>query len=131
MLRVDMVDDIADDSDFDNGVITARDIRVDHHYFNLVDNPRIARDSPTSSHLIEEDSPMPVIEPEAKPRKKVLFTARVDPSVVETLRAYCEFLNSSSQHHVVEQLLRYAFSRDKEFQAWLEQHPLDRQEGRS
>ena len=74
---------------------------------------------------------MPVIEPEAKPRKKVLFTARVDPSVVETLRAYCEFLNSSSQHHVVEQLLRYAFSRDKEFQAWLEQKPLGKQEGRS
>lgn len=74
---------------------------------------------------------MPVIEPEDKPRKKALFTARVDPSVVEMLRAYCEFLNSSSQHHVVEQLLRYAFSRDKEFQAWLEQHPLDKQEGRS
>ena len=44
---------------------------------------------------------MPVIEPEDKPRKKALLTARVDPSVVETLRAYCEFLNSSSQHHVV------------------------------
>ena len=74
---------------------------------------------------------MPVIEPEDKPRKKALFTARVDPGVVEMLRAYCEFLNSSSQHHVVEQLLRYAFSRDKEFQAWLEQHPLDKQEPRS
>ena len=74
---------------------------------------------------------MPVIEPEAKPRKKVLFTARVDPSVVETLRAYCEFLNSSSQHHVVEQRLRYVFNRDPEFPAWLEQYPLDRQDGRS
>jgi len=63
---------------------------------------------------------MPVMEPEARPRKKVLFTGRVDPSVVEMLRAYCEFLNSSRQHHVVERLLRYAFSRDKEFQAWLE-----------
>ena len=49
---------------------------------------------------------MPVIEPEDKPRKKALFTARVDPSVVEMLRAYCEFLKSSSEHHVVEQLLR-------------------------
>ena len=48
---------------------------------------------------------MPVIEPEDKPRKKALFTARVYPTVVETLRAYCEFLNSSSQHHVVEELL--------------------------
>ena len=32
---------------------------------------------------------MPVIEPEDKPRKKALFTARVDPGVVEMLRAYC------------------------------------------
>ena len=70
---------------------------------------------------------MPVIEPEAKPCKKVLFTARVNPSVVETLRAYCELLNSSSQHHVVEQLLRYAFSRDQECRAWLEQKPLGNQ----
>ena len=131
MLRVDLVADIADEADVDTGVITARDIRVDHHNFNLVDNSRIARDSPTSSHLIEEDHPMPVIEPEDKPRKKALFSARVDPSAVEILRADCEFLNSSSQHHVVEQLLRYAFSRDKEFQAWVNQHPLDNQESRT
>ena len=38
------------------------------------------------------------------------------------LRDYCEFLQGSSLHHVLEQLLRYAFSRDKEFQSWLEQH---------
>ena len=44
---------------------------------------------------------MPVFEPEAKPVKKVVFSARVDPSIVETLRAYCDFLNSSSQHHVM------------------------------
>ena len=71
---------------------------------------------------------MPVIEPEAKPRKTALFTARVDPSVAEMLRAYYEFLYSSSQHHVVEQLLRYAFSRDKEFQAWVERNPADKRE---
>jgi hypothetical protein len=39
------------------------------------------------------------------------------------LRAYCQFLNSSRQLHVAEQLLRYAFSPDKKLQAWLEQHP--------
>ena len=38
---------------------------------------------------------MPVIEPETSRAKKALFTARVDPSVVEMLRACCEFLNSS------------------------------------
>ena len=59
MLRLDMVDDTADDFDIDNGVITERYIRVDHDHFNFVDNSRIARDSPTSSHLTEEDSPCP------------------------------------------------------------------------
>ena len=59
MLRVDIVDDIADDADVDTGVITERDIRVDHDDFNLVDNSRIARESPTSSHATEEDSPCP------------------------------------------------------------------------
>ena len=59
MRRVDMLDYIADDSDIDNGVITARDIRVDHHNFNFVDNWRIVRESSTSLHLIEEESPCP------------------------------------------------------------------------
>ena len=71
-----------------------------------------------------------MIEPEDKPRKKSLFTTPVDPSVVEMLRVSCEFLNSS-QHHGVEQFLRYAFSRDKEFHAWVNQHPLDNQESRT
>ena len=63
--------------------------------------------------------------------KKVVFSARVDPSVVEMLRAYCDFLNSSSQHHVVEQLLQYAFNSDAEFQAWPEQHGTTRRRERT
>ena len=59
MLAVDVVDDIADDMNIDSGVITERDIRVDHDDFNPVSNSRIARESPTSSHAIEEDSPCP------------------------------------------------------------------------
>ena len=51
MLRVDPVDD--------TGVITERDIRVDLDRFNLVDNSRITRKSPTSSPAIEEDNPCP------------------------------------------------------------------------
>ena len=66
---------------------------------------------------------MPLIDPESTPVKKEQLNVRVDPSVAEMLRNYCDFLKSSSQHHVVEQLLRYAFSRDREFQAWLEQRP--------
>ena len=74
---------------------------------------------------------MPVIAPEAKPVKKTLLTARISPAVIETLRAYCDFLNSSSQHHVVEELLQYAFNSDTEFQAWLEQHGTTRRRDRS
>ena len=59
MLRVDLVDDIADDPDIDSGVITERDIRVDPDNFNPVDNSRITRESPTSSPATEEDSPCP------------------------------------------------------------------------
>ena len=66
---------------------------------------------------------MSLIDPESAPVRKEQLNVRVDPSVAEMVRNYCEFLKSSSQHHVVEQLLRYAFSRDREFQAWLEQRP--------
>ncbi len=66
---------------------------------------------------------MPLIDAESIPLKKEQLNVRIDPTVAETLRAYCEFLNNSSQHHVVEQLLRYAFTRDREFQTWLEQRP--------
>ena len=59
MLRVDLVDDIRDEPDVDTDVITERDIRVDPNNFNLVDNSRITRESPTSSHATEEDSPCP------------------------------------------------------------------------
>ena len=59
VLRVDLVDDIADEADVDNDVISERDIRVDPNSFNLVDDLRIKRESPTSSHATEEDSPCP------------------------------------------------------------------------
>jgi hypothetical protein len=38
---------------------------------------------------------MPVIEPEDGPRKKALFTARGDPSVVEQLLRYASATRSS------------------------------------
>ena len=69
---------------------------------------------------------MPVIDPERKPAKKVVFATRLDPRVVEKLRTYCEFLDCSSQHHVVEQLLEFAFRSDADFQAWLERHGTTR-----
>jgi hypothetical protein len=59
MVRVDLVDDIADEAAVDSGVITERDIRVDHADFNPVDNSRTTRESPTPTHATEEDSPCP------------------------------------------------------------------------
>jgi len=67
---------------------------------------------------------MPLIDPEAHTVKKEQLNIRIDPAVAEMLRDYCEFLQGSSLHHVLEQLLRYAFSRDKDFQSWLEQHKI-------
>jgi len=85
-LRVDIVDDIAADSGVDSGVITERDIRVDHDDFNDV----------ITFH--RGGQPMSVIESEDEPRHKALFTPRADPSVFAMLRTYCKFFNSSSQH---------------------------------
>ena len=65
---------------------------------------------------------MPLIEPETQPMKNEQLNVRIDPEVVATLRNYCEFLKSSSQHHVVEQSLRYVFGRDTDFQSWLSDH---------
>lgn len=59
MLRVDLVDDIADDVDIDSGVISERDIRIDDDEFNYVCDSRIVRESATSSRSIEEDNPSP------------------------------------------------------------------------
>ena len=59
ILHVDLVDDIADDTDGDTGVVSERDIRIDPDNFNLVDNSRIMRESPTSSPNTEEDNPCP------------------------------------------------------------------------
>ena len=62
MLRLDLVDEIADDVDVDNDVITERDIRVDLDDFNFVDNSRITRKSPTSSRSTRRWA-KPTIEP--------------------------------------------------------------------
>lgn len=50
---------MVDDDAVDNGVVSERDVCVDHDDFNPVSDSRIVRESPTSSHLTEEDSPCP------------------------------------------------------------------------
>ena len=52
-----IADDIADGVDVDSSIITERDMRVDHDDFKPASDSRIARESPTSSHATEEDSP--------------------------------------------------------------------------
>ncbi|MDA1236239.1 MAG: hypothetical protein O3A53_15740, partial [Acidobacteria bacterium] len=51
-LLVDIDDDIADDPEVDSSVVCERDIRVEHHDFNLVDTSRIARELLMSSRYM-------------------------------------------------------------------------------
>jgi len=72
---------------------------------------------------------MPVIEPEDRPRKKALFTARIYPSVVDTLARLLRVpqqLQPTLSRRAAP--ARYAFSRYKKFQ---NSNPLDKQEERS
>jgi hypothetical protein len=59
-----------------------------------------------------------LIAKELRTQKKEQLNTRIDPEVLEMLRSYCEFVDSSL-HYVVERALRYTFHKDKEFQAWL------------
>jgi hypothetical protein len=63
---------------------------------------------------------VPLISKQPRRVKKEQLNVRIDPAVGETLRLYCLFIEST-QHHVVEQTLKYAFAKDKEFQAWVKQ----------
>src|SRR5262245_2128874 len=65
-----------------------------------------------------QEKAMALIAREPPVEKKEQLNVRIDPTVGELLRSYCEFI-ASGQHYVVEQALRYTFDRDKEFQAWL------------
>ncbi len=61
---------------------------------------------------------MPLIDREFIPPKKEQLNTRLDPEVIGMLNRYCVFLNSS-QFYVVEQALRYMFTKDRDFQTWL------------
>ena len=63
---------------------------------------------------------MPLISKQHRPVKKDQLNVKIDPAVAESLRMYSLFVESS-QHHVVEEALRYLFSKDREFQAWSDQ----------
>lgn len=48
-------------------------------------------------------------------------TVKLDKSVIEQLKFYASFIDST-QEHVVNEALALTFRKDKDFQDWLETH---------
>jgi hypothetical protein len=46
------------------------------------------------------------------------------------LERYCEFIDSRA-HHVIEEALKFTFSKDRDFQSWLEKNGAIRERGDS
>jgi hypothetical protein len=61
---------------------------------------------------------MPYIPRQIKPPARVAITCKVPEAIFSLLKCYAEFLDSS-QEHVVTEVLRLTFRRDREFHAWL------------
>lgn len=60
---------------------------------------------------------MPLIQSQVK-RNREAVTVKLDKSVIDQLKLYAEFIDST-QEHVVNEALALTFRRDKEFQDWL------------
>lgn len=60
---------------------------------------------------------MPLIQSQLRKNREAV-TVKLDTAVVEQLRAYAEFIDST-QEHVVNEALALTFRKDKEFQIWL------------
>jgi len=61
---------------------------------------------------------MPYIPRQVKPPARVAVTCKVPEAIFALLKCYAEFLDSS-QEHVVTEVLRLTFRKDREFHAWL------------
>jgi hypothetical protein len=61
---------------------------------------------------------MPFIPRPVKPPAGVPLACKLPPQTATLLRLYADFLDSTREY-VVDQTLRLAFRRDKEFHAWL------------
>jgi hypothetical protein len=61
---------------------------------------------------------MPLIASQPK-RIREALTVKLDKSIVEQLKLYAEFIDST-QEHVVNEALGLTFRKDKEFLEWLE-----------
>lgn len=60
---------------------------------------------------------MPLISSQPK-RIREAITVKIDKPVIDQLKLYAEFIDST-QEHVVNEALALTFRRDKEFQDWL------------
>jgi hypothetical protein len=61
---------------------------------------------------------MPVIPRQIKPPARTAITSKVPEAIASLLKCYAEFLDSS-QEHVVTEVLRLTFRKDREFHTWL------------
>ena len=61
---------------------------------------------------------MPIIQSQIK-RVREAVTVKLDKPVIDQLKLYAEFIDST-QEHVVNESLAITFRRDKEFQSWCE-----------
>ena len=61
---------------------------------------------------------MTFIPRQVKPPARIAITCKVPEDLATLLKRYAEFLDST-QEYIVTETLRLAFTKDKEFQAWL------------
>ena len=61
---------------------------------------------------------MPLIPSQLKKSREAV-TVKLDKTVIEQLKLYAEFIDST-QEHVVNEALALNFKKDREFQEWIE-----------
>ena len=64
---------------------------------------------------------MPLIQSQMKKSREAV-TVKLDKTVIDQLKLYAEFIDST-QEHVVNEALALTFKKDKEFQGWVEGRP--------
>jgi len=60
---------------------------------------------------------MPLISSQMKKSREAV-TVKLDKTIIQQLKLYAEFIDST-QEHVVNEALALTFKKDKEFQNWL------------
>ena len=68
--------------------------------------------------LKPKENTMSIIRKPAAPAKIVMFEAHVPEPLIETLQAYCRFVETTSDH-IITSALQLVFKKDYEFKRWL------------